>query len=409
MKRIILLIICEVVGIVSFAQTKTVVYGNLGVENVNISVLNTQQGAVTDAKGQYTLILTEKKHRINLHYSCIGYQDTVVGITPKQLERDSINISFRMRKQEYALNEVSILAERPHFEGDRNIIMDFEIYDGIICMLQGNGSKYRLLLADVDIKVFDTILIPKRIKPVRLLKDCIGNCQLMGADSVYQIDLKDKTSPYLATERNHYNAVMGDCLFLTDHHLYLRKSIMGGFSSMFYRIDVATKQKQPLFCSDGSDEFMDYLGEMKFAAANMPEHGPSLEDWERFVRIVWFRDSSAHLALAGRKLVYFDNDNGTIRQYDQNLKELKSCAIDYPQKSNWKPQILQDPAKNKFYTFIGYWLNEIDNNTGETTPKVKVDVDIYSKVALWNRHLYILRRQHTSTGKLRSYIERVDF
>lgn len=408
MKRIVLLVLCGIVGVVSFAQTKTVVYGNLGVENVNISVLNTQQGTVTDAKGQYTLMLTEKNHRINLHYSCIGYQDTVVGITPKQLERDSIHISFKMRKQEYALNEISILAERPHFEGDRNIIIDFGVYDGIVCILQGNGNKYRLLLADVDLKVFDTITIPKRIKPAQLLKDCMGNCQLMASDSVYQIDLQNKTKPFLATERNRYNAVMGDCLFLTDQYLYLRKAAMQGFSAMFYRIDVTTKQKQPLFVDDGSSNFEDFFGEMKFAAANSPGHGPSLEDWERFVRIVWFRDSSAHLALVGRKLVYFDNDNGMIHQYDQNLNELKSCPIDYPQKSDWKPQILQDPAKNKFYTFIGYWLHEIDINTGETTPKARVDVDLYSKVALWNRHLYILRRQHTSTGKLRSYIERVD-
>ena len=408
MKKLCLLLLFGIVSVASFAQTKTVVYGNLGVENVNISVLNTQHGTVTNTKGQYTLMLPERNNRINLHYSCIGYQDTVVGIMPKQLERDSINISFKMRKQEYALSEVSILADRPHFEGDRNIIMDFGVYDGIVCMLQGNGNKYRLLLADVDIKVFDTIPIPKRIKPTRLLKDCMGNCQLMASDSVYQIDLNDKTKPYLATERNRYNDVMGDCLFLTDHHLYLRKTVMGGFSSMFYRIDVATKEKQPLFVDDGSDEYQDFFGEMKFAAANMPKHGPSLEDWERFVRIAWFRDSSAHLALAGKKLVYFDNDNGMIRQYDQNLKELKSCPIDYPQKSDWKPQILQDPAKNKFYTFIGYWLNEIDINTGETTPKTRIDVDIYSKVALWNRHLYILRRQHTSSGKLRSYVERID-
>lgn len=408
MKKLFLLLFCSIVSVASFAQTKTVICGNLGIEGVNISVLNTQHGTVTNAKGQYTLILSEKNSRINLYYSCIGYQDTVVGITPSQLERDSINISFKMRKQEYALKEVSIVANRPHFEGDRNIIMDFEVYDGIVCMLQGNGNKYRLLLADVDIKVFDTIPISKRIKPTRLLKDCMGNCQLMAADSVYQIDLNHKERPFVASDRNRYNAIMGDCLFLTDKHLYLRKSIMNGFTKMFYRIDVATKQKQPLFVDDGSDEYQDFFDEMKFAAANMPKHGPSLEDWERFVRIVWFRDSSAHLALAGRKLVYFDNDNGMIRQYDQNLNELRSCAIDYPQKSDWKPQILQDPAKNKFYTFIGYWLHEIDINTGETTPKAKVDVNIYSKVALWNRHLYILRRQHTSSGKLRSYVERID-
>lgn len=408
MKKLILLLFSGIMSIASFAQTKTMVYGNLGVENVNISVLNTQYGTVSNAQGQYALVLSDNNKRINLHYSCIGYQDTVVGITPKQLEKDSLNISFRMRKQAYALNEVSILAERPHFEGDRNIIMDFEVYDGVVCMLQGNGSKYRLLLADVDLKVFDTIPLSKRIKPVRLLKDCMGNCQLMGSDSVYQIDLQDKTKPYLATERNHYNAVMGNCLFLTDQHLYLRKTIMGGFSTMFYRIDVATKQKQLLFCDDGSDEYLAFLDEMNFDAANRPKHGPSHEDWERFTRIAWFRDSSAHLALMRKKLVYFDHENNQIRQYDQNLNELKSCPIDYSQKSDWKPQILQDPAKNKFYTFIGHWLHEIDISTGETLPKAKLSVDIYSKVALWNRHLYILRRQHTSAGKLRSYVERVD-
>lgn len=408
MKKLILLLFSGIMSIASFAQTKTMVYGNLGVENVNISVLNTQYGTVSNAQGQYALVLSDNNKRINLHYSCIGYQDTVVGITPKQLEKDSINISFKMRKQEYALKEVNVSAEHPHFEGDRNIIMDFEVYDGIVCMLQGNGNKYRLLLANVDIKVFDTISIPKRIKPVRLLKDCMGNCQLMGSDSVYQIDLQDKTKPYLATERNHYNAVMGNCLFLTDQHLYLRKTIMGGFSTMFYRIDVATKQKQPLFCDDGSDEYLAFLDEMNFDAANRPKHGPSHEDWERFTRIAWFRDSSAHLALMRKKLVYFDHENNQIRQYDQNLNELKSCPIDYSQKSDWKPQILQDPAKNKFYTFIGHWLHEIDINTGETHPKAKLNVDIYSKVSLWNRHLYILRRQHTSAGKLRSYIERVD-
>ena len=127
MKKLSLLLFCGIVSVASFAQTKTVVYGNLGMENVNISVLNTQHGTVTNAQGQYTLMLSEKNSRVNLYYSCIGYQDTVVGITPRQLEQDSINISFKMRHQEYALNEVSILADRPHFEGGRNIIMDFEI------------------------------------------------------------------------------------------------------------------------------------------------------------------------------------------------------------------------------------------------------------------------------------------
>jgi hypothetical protein len=403
---ILFILLCLFEGIQ--AQT-TRVYGNLGVENVNISVIGSKQGTVSDKKGNYTIVLTERNSRINLLYSCIGYQDTVVGLTPRMLERDSVNISFKMRKQDYTLKEVDVLAERPHFEGDRNIIMDFEVYDGIICMLQGNANKYRLLLADEDIIVFDTIPIPKGIKPNLLLKDCMGNCQLVASDSVYQIDLRDKTSPFLATEIHRYYAVMGNCLFLKDKYLYLKKNTMSGFSAMFYRIDVGTKQMQPLFVNERSDVFEDLIDEMDFAASNLPEHGPSLEDWERVVRIMWFRDSSAHLALADYKLVYFDNDNGMIRQYDLKLNELRSCPIDYPQKSDWKPRIFQDESNNRFYTFIGYWLHEIDINTGATTPKTRMNVDVLSKVSLWNNHLYILKRQQTSTNKLRSYIERVDF
>ena len=70
-----------------FAQTQTTVYGNLGVENVNISIVNTPYGTSTDAKGRYELPLFDRSETVNLYYSCIGYQDTVVSLTPRQLLR----------------------------------------------------------------------------------------------------------------------------------------------------------------------------------------------------------------------------------------------------------------------------------------------------------------------------------
>ena len=412
MKRsLLLLLLALTTAFRGLAQTRTVVYGHLGVENVNISVIGIPQGTVTDAQGNYTLMLAEKGRRVNLKYSCIGYQDTVVGLTPKMLEKDSVNISFKMRKQEYALKEVSILADRPRIKGDRNIIVDFEIYDGTVCMLQGNANKYRLLLADENLMVFDTISIPKGIRPEQLLKDCLGNCQLAAPDSVYQINLKDKTQPFFATERKRYFAVMGDCLFLTGQHLYMGTSTMGGCSTLFYRIDVETKQKQPLFVSDGSDNMADYQDEWDFQARNPVElaHAVPGGDWDRFIQLFWFHHNSSHLALAENTLVYFDHDNSKIHQYDLDLNELNACTTEYPLKSDWKPRIFQDESNNRFYTVVGYWLYEIDIKTGKTTPKIRIDVDIFSKVTLWHSHLFILKRQQMSTGKVQSYVERVDF
>ena len=103
---ILLLTACLTVSLRATAQHKTIVYGNLGVENVNISIVNTPYGTSTDAQGHYELPLYDRTETVNLYYSCIGYQDTIVSLTPRQLQRDSIDISFKMRKMSYDLQEV---------------------------------------------------------------------------------------------------------------------------------------------------------------------------------------------------------------------------------------------------------------------------------------------------------------
>ena len=56
MKRIVLLISLMILfsTISIFAQNRTTIYGNVGVENANIRVLNTQYGTSSDVKGNYS-------------------------------------------------------------------------------------------------------------------------------------------------------------------------------------------------------------------------------------------------------------------------------------------------------------------------------------------------------------------
>ena len=122
MKKITLLLMLFGLGFISkvTAQHKTVIYGNLGVENVNISIVNTQYGTSTDAKGHYELPLYDCTKPVNLYYTCIGYQDTLVRLTPKLLQRDSTNISFKMRKMRYDLQEVGVSASRDFYRSKTN-------------------------------------------------------------------------------------------------------------------------------------------------------------------------------------------------------------------------------------------------------------------------------------------------
>ena len=67
-KRFTIITIVAFLASSLFAQNHTTVYGNLGVENVNISVVNTQYGTSTDAKGHYELLIYHNGKETALHF-----------------------------------------------------------------------------------------------------------------------------------------------------------------------------------------------------------------------------------------------------------------------------------------------------------------------------------------------------
>jgi hypothetical protein len=174
-----------------FAQTKTTVCGNLGVENVNISIVNTPYGTSTDAKGRYELPIFDRTEAINLYYSCIGYQDTVVSLTPKQLQRDSLNISFKMRKMSYDLQEVGVTAYQDFYRSKTNRnIADMAFLDGKIYLLENRPKTSSIVVLNTDgveqaRKDYDQLFEKLHI-------DVFDNLILVGQDSCLQVYLDEK-------------------------------------------------------------------------------------------------------------------------------------------------------------------------------------------------------------------------
>ena len=176
---------------VLFAQTKTIVHGNLGVENVNISIVNTPYGTSTDAKGHYNLPLYDRSETVNLYYSCIAYQDTVVSLTPRQLQHDSINISFRMHKMSYDLQEVSVSASKDFYRsGSNRNIADIAFLNGKIYLLENKPKTSSMVVLDTDgveqaRKDFDQLF-------EKLFIDAFDDLILVGQDSCLQVYLDEK-------------------------------------------------------------------------------------------------------------------------------------------------------------------------------------------------------------------------
>lgn len=409
---ILLLTACLMGRLNATAQHKTVVYGNLGTSNVNISIMNTPYGTSSDANGRYELPINDRTKIVRLYYSCIGYQDTIVNLSPKQLQKDSINISFRMRMQNYDLQEVTISAS-PKLYGESYYFMDFEVFDSSICILTAcpNKKLHCLIMVDEDFHGVDTIPISAHIKPELVMRDCMGNCQLVGKDSVYEIDLTAPPYKFFAVEKSHYFRTMSDCLFATDEHVYFKKKEIQGYYTTFYRVDLETKIPQQLFASDITSAIDKYYRELDFNRKfpfeyTIPGIGVTFPIYNYYVREYWYRPSDAELLLANDTLYYFEQSLGYIQRCDLDLNIIDSCTIQYPFMENWHSTLYQDLTQNKFYTVIKDKLYEINPASGNIAAKTNLTPSLYPKIAIHNGQLFLLNKTHHSSGETSTFIER---
>lgn len=246
---------------------KTVIQGQLGVENVNISVLNTQYGTSTDSKGHYELLLFDKSQQIHLYYSCIGYQDTIVSLMPKQLQRDTLNISFKMRKTNYNLQEVGVTASRDFYRtGHNRHIADIAFWDNKMVVLENKtktsslhvldleGSK--LASADYDM-LYESLFI-----------DAFDNLILLNQDSCLQVLLDEKDLPVTIStfSRELFRDKLARILFkfngayilksrVHDQGVFFYKYNHGKTQDFLYVLEDDPSRKQHLLYS-----FMDTVG-----------------------------------------------------------------------------------------------------------------------------------------------------
>ena len=261
----LILLLC--LGSVLFAQTKTTVFGNLGVENVNISIVNTPYGTSTDAKGHYELPLYDRLETVSLYYSCIGYQDTVVSLTPRQLQRDSINVSFCMRKMSYDLHEVGVTASRDFYRTSSNRnIADIAFLDGKIYLLENKPKTSSMVVLDTEgveqaRKDFDQLFEKLHI-------DAFDDIILVGQDSCLQVYLDEKQVIQLVSTfsrddyRNkllkivcEYNGAYIVRNLVHDKDLYWLKYNHGKSQDFFYVMKGISDAKPQYLCS-----FLDTIG-----------------------------------------------------------------------------------------------------------------------------------------------------
>ena len=411
-----LLLLC---GIMTFAQENnySVVKGNVGIKNVNISIINTNFGVSSDDKGNFIMALPRTDKQVGLLFTCIGYQDTLVSVTPN---RDTINLNFKMKETTYMLEAVGVSADKIIVKSDPKYVMfDFEIFDDKIFVLQRKGNSVkecRILVQDLWLDPIDTISIPNHIKPEEIIVDCTESCQLIGADSVYQVvKMNSSYELMFPAEKERYNKVLKDIIFFTDKYIYFNELQMDGYYSKFFRIGKESKEKEMMFVCDDTKSYRNIKEEKQWHInylEQLPQFFgafPSAEDWETFVKVAWFHTKDNHLDVIDSKLYYFDHFNGKILTYDEDMNLLNECEITYPTEEDfWQHKIYKDKAFGRFYTIFGTTLNEIDVTTGKTSGVGNANQWMTEKIIIYKGSLYAVTKKRNAMNMFESYIERIE-
>ena len=417
MKKLLLtitLILCEMT---SFAQSDySVIKGNVAEKNVNITIINTSFGVSSDDNGDFIMMLPKMENKVGLLFSCIGYEDTLVSVTPN---RDTINLNFKLKEMYYMLDAVGVSADKIIMKSEPNYVMfDFEIFDDKVFVLQRKGNSIkecRILVQDLWLDPIDTISIPNHIKPEEIIVDCTESCQLIGKDSVYQIVRTDDSYKLMfPTEKERYNKVLNNIIFFTDKYIYFNKLKIDGYYSEFFRIGKKSKNMEMLFVCNDVKTYRNVIDEREWYRKNRLvvdeiEHGPTAEQWEVFVKAAWLHTKDNHLDVIDDKLYYFDHFNSKILIYDEGMNILNECEITYPTKEDfWQHKIYKDKAFGRFYTIFGSIVNEIDVKTGKTSAVANANQWLTEKIIIYKGTLYSVTKNSNTLKEFKSYIERIE-
>ena len=414
MKKLLLTITIIFCVMTLLAQEKnySVVKGNVGEKNVNISIINTGFGVSSDDKGDFMMALPKTEKQVGLLFSCIGYEDTLVSVIPN---RDTIYLNFKMKETYYMLDAVGVSVDKIKRYSEPNYVMfDFEIYDDKVFILQRKDNtlkECRILVQDLWLDPIDTINVPNHIEPEKIIVDCTESCQLIGKDSVYQVvKMNSSYELMFPAEKERYDKVLKDIIFFTDKYIYFNELQMDGYISNFFRIGKESKQKEMMFVVNDMKTYRDIKVEKQWHIDHpMLGGSPSAEDWERFVQLTWYHTKDNHLDVIDDTLYYFDHFNGKIQQYDEGMNLLHECEIVYPTEEDfWRYKIYKDKAFGKFYTIFGTAVNEIDTNTGKTKSVANADSWISEKIIIYKGNLYAVTKKKNALKEFESYIERIE-
>jgi hypothetical protein len=248
--RCYILLLCVCITVTVTSQTSYTVRGKV-VDAANqaplafsaVMLKGTFTSTETNAAGEFTISVSDQNHTLIIFQYGYDTKEQMVSAT----EQKDLLISLQAKA--YNLTEIVVRDRRTDTlqANNHTEYLSFEFYDNFLVALVNKGKRYNMVqLLDESGKIVREYKAPESVHA--LFKDCLGNVQLLSADSSYQFYYNYETIELLKPySLELFARTLKPCQCISGDTYYFKESTYKNLRNAYYMINRNDLQKKMLF------------------------------------------------------------------------------------------------------------------------------------------------------------------
>ena len=344
------------------------------VENVSVSVRDSQLVSVTDEHGCFTY--THAKAGDQLRFAHMVYEPAFYTIKEEDLSGKPINISIKTKKHE--LHEVEITANAPHIAFDNPVmsVLDYVICDDGIYMLAYRRRNSALLHLSFDMDTLHELKISSEYKNV--FKDFYGFVHVVSNDKACQVGFTgisegEKKEMFLfpPISLSRFYELYGPIITASDSVVITGRYAFFGLEQYYYCVTPTADTVYMLHHivdEIARDDIMTALDDRFYCmAVNFFPHILYI-----FNPIFGIDNKFYLFAYTDCETIVFDAVGNELERYPLTFHMRKKWNGHLELDKRWKKKMMADEARKEFYSYFVddglCTIMHIDLETGTAKP-----------------------------------------
>jgi hypothetical protein len=356
----------------------------------------------------------------------LGYE--TLTINPDSSVKDPLLITLKPQSKD--LSEVVVSANKPtkRLVDNTFYVSDYQLTGDNIILLGDLNDKPCLRLITKEGDILHTYKLTHDIYK-KLFKDCFNNIHLISDRYSAQIFVNNTTIGLLDHIRiSLFDSLLRPCILNKHEHFYFETVYNQGQTKHVFGISKVKKQKYDLgtYTNEAMLKIIDEEGERnnaKYGGSGKnemedvtPDELRALrrkEDARIFFNTVILKDAYIPVFISDDTLYIFNHPNNLIHRYSlDNHKALTLKTMIYNHFRQWKPLVVFDETKNKFYTTYLrdgiITLGEVNLSTGKITKRFTIKHTFPKNIKVDNGVVYYLYRLKFTEDKMALYAHQLE-